>query len=186
MANSKNLISPLYDANRLPCAKRATGIVNFQNFSACVEVDPSLNETDILATNAHLMWVNMVAGGVTPLLFLGYPYRLGDRGAKGHGSIESNPHNLVHGWANMSQFVDSASDPLFFGHHANVDRLWELWKTLPGAARGAIDDPDFLDTDFTFYDEDGAPIVISIAQSLHTDQLRYPCPSCPQNPNHKN
>ncbi|MEN8506088.1 tyrosinase family protein [Paraburkholderia sp. SIMBA_050] len=43
-------------------------------------------------------------------------------------SFESAPHNPVHniigGWmADMS----SPTDPIFFVHHANVDRLWDAW-----------------------------------------------------------
>lgn len=121
------------------------------------------------------MYVNMVAGGVTPLAFHGRPYRLGDQGGGGRGSIEGTPHGLVHAWVNTKRvaFKDSASDPIFFAHHANVDRLWSLWKTLPGTARHDISDPDYLNTQFTFYDEDGALVTVSVAQALQIDQLRY-------------
>jgi polyphenol oxidase len=72
----------------------------------------------------------------------------------------------------MLTFRDSASDPIFFGHHANIDRLWEVWKTLPGGIRKEISDPDFLDTEFTFYDENGGIVTVSVAQALQLDQLR--------------
>jgi hypothetical protein len=26
----------------------------------------------------------------------------------------------------------SPNDPLFWLHHANVDRLWAIWQTMPG------------------------------------------------------
>jgi hypothetical protein len=40
------------------------------------------------------------------------------------------PHNDVHvGLAGyMSQVVNSALDPLFYAHHANIDRMWEFWR----------------------------------------------------------
>jgi polyphenol oxidase len=72
----------------------------------------------------------------------------------------------------MLTFKNSASDPIFFGHHANVDRLWELWKSLPGGVRTDISDPDYLNTQFTFYNEDGAVVNVSVAQALQIDQLR--------------
>jgi polyphenol oxidase len=170
--SSINKTSSLYDPDRTDCAKRPGGFVNFQDFSTCPV--GHANASLIRATNAHIVYVNMVAGGVTPLAFHGRPYRLGDQGGGGPGSIEGTPHGPVHSWVNTKQatFKDSASDPIFFAHHANVDRLWNLWKTLPGGARHDISDPDYLNTLFTFYNEDGALVTASVAQALQIDQLR--------------
>src|SRR5215211_4363877 len=50
------------------------------------------------------------------------------------GRFEITPHGQVHmgvggvdplGW--MSQFHLAARDPIFWLHHANIDRLWEAW-----------------------------------------------------------
>ncbi len=50
------------------------------------------------------------------------------------GSLENVPHGAVHvgvggtrppGW--MSRFETAARDPIFWLHHANIDRLWEAW-----------------------------------------------------------
>ena len=50
------------------------------------------------------------------------------------GRLEITPHGQVHmgvggvdplGW--MSQFHLAARDPIFWLHHANIDRLWEAW-----------------------------------------------------------
>ncbi|MFJ9443765.1 tyrosinase family protein [Kitasatospora sp. NPDC101235] len=40
-----------------------------------------------------------------------------------------NIHDLVHDWvgATMSVLSTAPADPLFFMHHANVDRLWWTW-----------------------------------------------------------
>jgi tyrosinase len=45
----------------------------------------------------------------------------------------SQLHNIVHGWVGgfrgiMSSVELSPNDPVFFLHHANVDRLWALWQ----------------------------------------------------------
>ncbi|WP_260288870.1 tyrosinase family protein [Peribacillus aracenensis] len=41
-------------------------------------------------------------------------------------------HNLVHGWVggHMGSVPVSPNDPVFFLHHANVDRIWAMWKIL--------------------------------------------------------
>lgn len=55
------------------------------------------------------------------------------------GALEATPHGSIHmavggvsgGW--MSQFYTAALDPMFWLHHANIDRLWEVWlKRDPG------------------------------------------------------
>jgi hypothetical protein len=57
------------------------------------------------------------------------------------GILESQPHDNVHGaiggpkgLAFMKNFL-SPVDPIFFLHHANLDRLWDVW-TRRQAARG--------------------------------------------------
>ncbi|HVC57233.1 MAG TPA: tyrosinase family protein [Stellaceae bacterium] len=39
-------------------------------------------------------------------------------------------HNLVHGWVGgaMGVVPVAAFDPIFFAHHAMIDRLWYLWQ----------------------------------------------------------
>ena len=45
------------------------------------------------------------------------------------GQIESNPHNNIHGLVGglMGDGVTAGLDPIFWLHHANIDRLWEVW-----------------------------------------------------------
>ncbi len=57
----------------------------------------------------------------------------------GSGVLESLPHNLVHNCIGtpsgfMYDFL-SPVDPIFFLHHANIDRLWDVW-TRKQKARG--------------------------------------------------
>lgn len=59
--------------------------------------------------------------------------------------LERGPHNFVHGWVNGTMsFINMApADPLFWMHHAQVDRLWSIWQsshsnqnpTLSGSSR---------------------------------------------------
>ena len=52
------------------------------------------------------------------------------------GALEQQPHNLVHGQVGgrggfMSGFDTAPLDPVFWLHHCNVDRLWEVWIRQP-------------------------------------------------------
>ncbi|KAJ8324127.1 hypothetical protein QVD99_008461 [Batrachochytrium dendrobatidis] len=45
-------------------------------------------------------------------------------------SLEFGPHAVVHVGVggSMSEVIISAHDPIFYLHHANVDRIWSLWQ----------------------------------------------------------
>jgi tyrosinase len=80
----------------------------------------------------------------------------------GFGVLEASPHNNVHRCVGSvdCNYVDaqgfmtdmmSPVDPLFFLHHANIDRLWDVWTrkqvrlglpTLPDGAALRTDAPD--------------------------------------------
>jgi tyrosinase len=64
-------------------------------------------------------------------------------GGRVHGLLESQPHDQVHvlvGGADpqdtdigglMSTPDTAGLDPIFWLHHANIDRLWEVWRENP-------------------------------------------------------
>jgi tyrosinase len=63
------------------------------------------------------------------------------------GVLEVAPHGFVHGGVGgteplglMSLFETAARDPIFWLHHANIDRLWEAWLAL-----GDPSNPDSLE-----------------------------------------
>ena len=100
------------------------------------------------------------------------------------GALENQPHNIVHdlvggpgdgeceqGW--MSDPNCAAQDPIFWLHHANIDRLWTNWLTQ-GGGRADPTDRAWLATPFTFYDENGTQVTMTAADILDTViQLRY-------------
>jgi len=64
-----------------------------------------------------------------------------------HGSV----HVAVSG--NMSGVVTAAQDPIFWVHHAQVDRLWNLWLAQGGGRSSPVGDQDWRNTTYTFFDE---------------------------------
>jgi len=58
-----------------------------------------------------------------------------------NGLVEMEPHNFVHGdIGGLMGFTTTAGrDPIFWLHHANIDRLWEVWRGLAGSI--AVTDP---------------------------------------------
>jgi tyrosinase len=60
-------------------------------------------------------------------------------GGRIHGGVETQPHDFVHGLVGgsdtrtglpglMSDPDTAGLDPIFWLHHANIDRLWEVWR----------------------------------------------------------
>jgi tyrosinase len=82
--------------------------------------------------------------------------------------LEGQPHNLVHNciggvghidpgpYGNMTNFL-SPVDPIFFLHHANMDRLWDVWTRKQQSLKQPYlpDDPAVLkalsDESFLFF-----------------------------------
>lgn len=97
--------------------------------------------------------------------------------------LELSPHNNVHSWTgsntvrggqDMGAFWSAGRDPIFYCHHSNVDRMWSIWRNdLPGRSRADIDDPDYLNAYFIFYDENAKPVKVYIKDSFDTEKLGY-------------
>lgn len=99
--------------------------------------------------------------------FGGPTFLLHDPGTS--GAVESVPHNGVHNGLGgsvgfMSLFSTAPLDPLFWLHHSNIDRLWEVWvqrqKQLGILSRnpkngGLASTGGWLDQPFDFHDENG-------------------------------
>jgi tyrosinase len=88
--------------------------------------------------------------------------------------LEFNPHDGVHQaiGGNMSVVELSARDPIFFLHHANVDRLWNAWNR-----RGNANSPEPIWRDFAFnrnfINPDGSPFDIGVGALGAPDPLGY-------------
>lgn len=52
------------------------------------------------------------------------------------GSCEWSGHNMIHGFVggDMGRLDRSPNDPLFWMHHANIDRIWTVWAARQSAS----------------------------------------------------
>jgi tyrosinase len=89
--------------------------------------------------------------------------------------FEFNPHNSVHQavGGNMALIPLASRDPIFYLHHANVDRLWTDWNR-----RGNANSPDPLWRDFAFnrnfVNPNGSPWnVAAVGELSSTPALGY-------------
>jgi tyrosinase len=94
--------------------------------------------------------------------------------ANGRGSLETTPHGTVHGAVGgaMGFFDTAALDPIFWLHHCNIDRLWQVWLDL-GAGHADPAESTWLGTTFEFYDVDGERVGLDIESILDTRALGY-------------
>lgn len=89
------------------------------------------------------------------------------------GVLERRPHDSVHsnvgGW--MSRLNTAALDPVFWIHHANIDRLWHVWRE-----DGEHTDPaeaEWLEQEFPFFDAAGEEVMTKCEDVTDTEALGY-------------
>jgi tyrosinase len=82
----------------------------------------------------------------------------------------------------MGSVPKAARDPIFYLHHANVDRLWQVWIGMGQGRRNPVNprnqtDQIWLNQVFNFYDvgPNGEPVAVQVTpkQLLRTGQLGY-------------
>ena len=88
-----------------------------------------------------------------------------------------HPHDQVHqaiGW-DMGNVPTAAHDPVFWLHHANLDRLWSIWLKTTGPNKATRANPsttEWRDKTFSFIDVgDTGPVVRDARTSEFLDSL---------------
>jgi hypothetical protein len=96
----------------------------------------------------------------------------------GKGRIEQPPHDGVHVLVGgddglMADPRTAAQDPIFWLHHCNVDRLWEVWLRK-GGGRANPTTNEWLDETFgRLFDESGNAPAFKVSQLEKTTDLGY-------------
>lgn len=96
-----------------------------------------------------------------------------------NNNLEGVPHGAVHcatGVAGcptgyMGAVPAAGNDPIFYSHHANIDRLYECWVRVSPNTR--LPTGAQLNTSFSFVDGTGALVTRTVGSMLTTAQLGY-------------
>ncbi len=110
----------------------------------------------------------------------------GDQSAQHQmGALEGGPHGAVHVWTtdpkvdfnnpkpDMGVLASAAFDPVFFAHHANIDRIWDKWIKAPQSNHANPNNQAWLDQGFFFYDQAKNWTYITNSQMLEPELLSY-------------
>ena len=100
------------------------------------------------------------------------------------GALEGGAHNIIHSklggkrppWSDMGATEMAANDPIFWCHHANVDRLWAEWNEGGEGNRMAMANsisPKWSDHVFEdhFYDRKGNIVSVMVDTLVSTYKL---------------
>lgn len=95
--------------------------------------------------------------------------------------IELRPHNIIHGAIGTVQGMGAtpmaARDPLFWVHHAAIDRLWESWRQARPdgtSTRDPVTPTSWLAKEFAFADPSGNRVQMTVADVLRaSSRLNY-------------
>jgi tyrosinase len=121
---------------------------------------------------AALTLTRFVSGSPAPPGF-GGPKTGWNHGGGTNGALESVPHNIVHvriGGSSgfMSDPATAALDPIFWLHHCNIDRLWEVWRNQGPTFQQPTDPAWRSGLSYRFVDGAGAPYVAVTDDLLDT------------------
>lgn len=84
--------------------------------------------------------------------------------------LHASVHVLVGDRQGMGDITWAANDPIFWLHHANVDRLWASWLS---GGHSNPDDDAWRNCQFVFADENGARVSAHIGDFLDIAALGY-------------
>ncbi|XP_002990878.2 (+)-larreatricin hydroxylase, chloroplastic [Selaginella moellendorffii] len=161
----------LYDAKRNTSHYEPTRVDLIYSLGSDKKSDEQIREDKL-----SVMY-NNVAKVKQPDAFFGYPLRKGSSSINGPGGVERAPHNAVHIFCgspdehnneDMGNFYSAGRDPLFYCHHGNVDRMWDVWRSL---GNKDFTDPDYLNTKFLFFDENQDLVRVKVKDSLNNEKM---------------
>ncbi|CAL9775996.1 unnamed protein product [Musa acuminata subsp. burmannicoides] len=173
--------SPLYDPRRDQRHVKDGKILDLKY--AITENESTASDSEIIRENLCFIQKTFKHSLSLAELFMGDPVRAGEKEIQeANGQLEVI-HNAVHSWVgepsgnyeDMGDFSTAARDSVFFCHHCNVDRMWDIYRNLRGN-RVEFEDNDWLDSTFLFHDENEQLVKVKASQMLdclNPTKLRY-------------
>ncbi|KAG6398104.1 hypothetical protein SASPL_139556 [Salvia splendens] len=168
--------SPLYDERRNQTHLPPTPADLL--YSSTSKTDPNI----IIPTNLTEMYGEMVRNVSNIEDFYGAKYVVGTAPDPGPGTVERGSHTALHAWVgdprspageDMGNFYSTARDPIFYSLHANVDRLWSVWRGLRGHRPKEFEDEDWLEASFVFYDENAQLVRVRVKDTLEDEKMGF-------------
>ena len=156
---------PADNSNPLYVANRNTGI------NLGFDIPESATVSD-----AAFTFDNFSSPSGSPLSFGGQEVNEFTHFGSTNGSIEQTPHNVVHVIVGgpMNDPNEAAADPIFWLHHANIDRLWNQWLDESPLHQNPVDNEFWMNNEFTFFDENGQQVTMSGKDIVDSEvQLGY-------------
>ena len=114
--------------------------------------------------------------GPDPINFGGFATNFSHNGP-GAGQLEIVPHGSIHvavgagGW--MSGFNTAGLDPIFWLHHANIDRLWEVWLNRHTGHKNPTSLQWLSRIAFSFHDATPKIVTMRCSEVIDTTALDY-------------
>jgi hypothetical protein len=142
--------------------------------------DPTLARMGVAALDADFFQADSPDG--IPASFGGIA-KPNPGGWHGRSRLENIPHTAIHNYVggeradgslgDMTELSTAGLDPIFYAHHANLDRLWERWRRNPGRKATEPSVVAFAQKTFVFPWLDGTTITISAGDTLDIGRLGY-------------
>ncbi|XP_023741650.1 polyphenol oxidase I, chloroplastic [Lactuca sativa] len=171
------IFDPYRNATHLPPAIFEVGYNGTDSGATCI---------DQISANLSLMYKQMITNAPDTTTFFGGEFVAGDDPLNKEfnvaGSIEAGVHTAAHRWVgdprmanseDMGNFYSAGYDPLFYVHHANVDRMWKIWKDLGIKGHTEPTSTDWLDASYVFYDENEELVRVYNRDSVNMTAMGY-------------
>ncbi|XP_078165520.1 polyphenol oxidase, chloroplastic-like [Carex rostrata] len=171
--------SPLYNEKR-NIAHYHPELLDYRYAYSCAPTCSNKTGDELVQANMSYIQTTFKNSLQLPELFMGDPLRAGEPDSRqGSGGLEGI-HNGLHQFVgpaegdhtDMGNFATAARDCVFYSLHANVDRLWHLYRNFRGN-RVEFDEPDWLDSSYIFYDENERVVRVKVKDCLTPTKLRY-------------
>ncbi|XP_075486175.1 polyphenol oxidase I, chloroplastic-like [Primulina tabacum] len=167
--------SPLYNARRNP-THLSPAVLDL-----AYAPNSSTAQDKIIPNNLTIVYGEMVRNVKKLDDFYGDKYVTGTAPNPGPGSVERGSHTAAHVWVgeatstgeDMGNFYSTGRDTLFFAHHANIDRLWSIWRNLRGSQPKDYTEADWLEADYLFYDENADLVRVNVKDTLENEKMGY-------------